>query len=440
MHRPRAVTRSKGSDSAGVFHAGPNIMRWFISVRYFLSHKRQSLVCIAGVTISVMMFITMLAMMQGFRDKFIIETVESSGHITVHDEPRETESKILGRVYTNPNALLVVEHTKPRDNVKKIKNSAGLMAQLRRMHGIIAVAPQVEGDVIATYGTKTITAGIFGIEPEQQLQVTTIGKDIVEGDFNRLRTTADGVILGRGLADLLGARLNDQISLSSNTGGHTTSRVVGIFATGVTPVDYGRAYMLINSAQTLLDKKNVVNEIVVRTDDYTRAKEYAAQIESIAGYKTESWQESNANFLKIFAIQTIITYIITGALLVVAAFGVLNILIMAVLERVNDIAILKSIGLSRQDITMIYVFQGMMIGLIGSVLGEIIGKLAIEGLRRLPIQMEGLVRAEGLLMSESRGMYVSAFVSSMLIVLLAAVYPARRAAKYDPVEVIRGAH
>jgi lipoprotein-releasing system permease protein len=415
-------------------------MRWYISIRYFLSHKRQSLVCIAGVTISVMMFITMLAMMQGFRDKFIIETVESTGHITIHDEPRETQTRILQRVIHDPNALLEVEHTKPRETVKKIKNSAGLMAQLSRLHGIVAAAPEVEGDVIATYGTKTITASVIGIEPEKQLLVTTIGKDVVQGNFTRLRTTADGVILGRGLADVLGAKLNDEISLSSNTGGHTTSRVVGIFDTGVTPVDYSRAYMLINSAQTLLNKKNIVNEIVVRTDDYTRAQEYAAQIESIAGYKTESWQESNANFLKIFAIQTIMTYIITGSLLIVAAFGVLNILIMAVLERVNDIAILKSIGLSRQDITMIYVFQGLLIGLIGSILGEVIGKLSIEGLRRLPIQMEGLVRTEGLLMSENRSMYVIAFVFSMTIVLLAAVYPARRAAKYDPVEVIRGAH
>ena len=107
--------------------------------------------------------------------------------------------------------------------------------------------------------------------------------------------------------------------------------------------------------------------------------------------------------------QSIITYIITGALLVVAAFGVLNILIMAVLERVNDIAILKSFGLSRADITWIYVFQGILIGLIGTVQGEIIAKLGIEGLRRLPIKIEGLIKSEGLLMSETRGTYVAAF-------------------------------
>jgi len=238
----------------------------------------------------------------------------------------------------------------------------------------------------------------------------------------------------------MGIKLDDSISMASSQGGRTTARVVGIFKTGVTPVDYARSYMLINNAQTLLDKKNIINEIVIRTDDYTKAEDYAAQIESISGYRTESWQESNANFLKIFKIQDLITYIIISVLLLVAAFGVLNILIMAVLERVNDIAILKSFGLSRGDITTIYLFQGLVIGLIGASFGLITGKLLVEGLRRIPIQVEGLIKTDGLLISEHARHYYMAFFASIFIVLIAAVYPARRAAKYDPVEVIRGAH
>jgi len=415
-------------------------MRWFIAIRYFLSHKRQSLVCIAGVTISVTMFLSMTSMMDGLTDKFITETVESSGHITIKDEPRETRTLILEKAYTDPNALLVVEGVKPRETVKKIQNASGLLATLDRMPGVVAVAPVVNGNAIATYGTKTINVVIMGVEPERQTQVTTIGENVIAGDFTRLRSVADGVILGRGVADVLGAELDDTVVLSSAEGGRTISRVVGIFQTGVTPLDYSRAYMLLNSAQTLLDKKNVINEIVIRTDDYRMAEPLAAQIEGVAGYRTEPWQEASANFLKIFRIQTIITYIITGALLTVAAFGVLNILIMAVLERVNDIAILKSFGLSRQDITVIYLFQGLVIGLIGATTGIVCGKLAIEGLRRVPVPMEGLVKTEGLLMTEHAHQYWLAFFSAIVVVLIASVYPARRAAKYDPVEVIRGAH
>jgi len=242
------------------------------------------------------------------------------------------------------------------------------------------------------------------------------------------------------VALVTGVKMGDIVILASSTGGKSTARVVGIFNTGVTPVDYSRVYMLLNNAQTLLDKKNLINRLTIRLDNYEQAQAYAQQIESIAGYKSESWQETNENFLKIFKIQDMITYIITGALLVVAAFGVLNILVMAVLERVNAIAILKSFGFSRGEIMTIYLIQGAMIGLIGAVIGLIGGKLAIEGLRRIPVQVEGLIKAEGLLMSENPRQYITAFIASMIVVTLAAMYPARRAAKFDPVEVIRGAH
>jgi lipoprotein-releasing system permease protein len=378
--------------------------------------------------------------MRGFTDKFIIETVESSGHVTINDEPRARRTPILEAAYPQEGALLHLVGVKPREQIEKIKNPPGLIAAVRRLPGVVEAAPMVKGDAVITYGTKTYAVIVDGVDPERHTKVTTIGEKVTDGAFARLKTTSSGIVVGRGIALTLGIQIDDLITVSSSTGGRTISKVVGIFSTGVTPVDYSRCYMQMASAQTLLNKKNIVNEILVRTADYTQAREIALQIETISGYKTESWQEANENFLKIFRIQTIITFFITGALLLVAAFGVLNILIMAVLERVNDIAILKSMGFNRMDVTQMYLYQGLVIGLIGSTIGLAIGKLAVEGLRRIPIEMEGLVRSEGLLMSERRSDYILAFLASIVIVLLASAYPARRAASYDPVEVIRGAH
>src|SRR6476619_1001547 len=186
-----------------ILHSAFIAMCWFIAIRYFLSHKRQSLVCIAGVTISVTMFLSMTSMMNGLTDKFITETVESSGHITIKDEPRETRTLILEKVYQDPNALLVTRGVKPRETIKKIQNAAGLLATLDRLPGVIDAAPVVNGSAIATYGTKTVNINILGVEPEKQTRVTTIAKDMVSGSFGRLRTSADGVILGRGIADVL---------------------------------------------------------------------------------------------------------------------------------------------------------------------------------------------------------------------------------------------
>jgi lipoprotein-releasing system permease protein len=415
-------------------------MIWQISIRYLRAHRRQTFICVAGVTISVMIFLAMISMMYGFRDKFIIETVEATGHIVVNDEPREAETPILQLAYPGEHPAFVLDNTKPREQVKKIRNPLGLLQKVRSLPNIVAVAPEVTGDAIATFGTKTMPLVVLGVDPDEQQRVTTIGTKVTEGSFAKLRGTADGVVMGRGIALMLGAKVGDSVVLDSSAGGRTNARVVGVFQTGVTPVDYSRVYMLVNNAQTLLDKKNVVNRLVIRTADYTKAREMASQIEAMCGYKTESWQEMNSNFLSIFAVQDVITYVITGALLVVAAFGVLNILVMAVLERVNDIAIMKSFGLNRSDITLIFLNQGFLIGLVGASLGVGLGKIFIEILKRIPIQMEGLVKAEGLLMSERPSFYVLAFSLSVLAVMIASVYPARRAASAEPVEVIRGAH
>src|SRR5206468_9409778 len=142
---------------------------------------------------------------------------------------------------------------------------------------------EVTGEAIVTFGTKTMTVAVLGVEPEQQIRATTIGDKIIQGGFSRLRTSADGVIIGRGVALTLGAKFDDSITLASSSGGKTTARIVGIFQTGITPMDYSRVYMLLNNAQTLLDKKNIVNRITIRSDDYTKSQAYAAQIESIAG-------------------------------------------------------------------------------------------------------------------------------------------------------------
>src|SRR4051812_23118280 len=207
-------------------------MRWFISIRYLLTHLRQSLVCVAGVTISVMMFITMTSMMQGFTDKFIIETVESSGHITVKDEPRATETPILERAEPDANAVRSFLRVKPREKIDKIRNPIGLIEHIKRLPGVLDAAPLVHGDAVLSYGTKTYSIQIYGVDPRAQVAVTTIGEKVTQGAFDRLKKTADGIVLGRGIAITLGVHIDDNITLSSPTGGEKNVKVGGLFCIG----------------------------------------------------------------------------------------------------------------------------------------------------------------------------------------------------------------
>ena len=413
-----------------------------IALRYILRRRRQTLICMAGVAIGVAMFVAMNAMMKGFEVKFIDETVEGSGHAAVKNEPRETVAPFLEKVYGENTAVDLIRQ-KPQDKVAKIRNPEKVMRMIRALPGVTAAAPTVNGNLVIAYGNKETAVEVIGIEPREQIRVTSIGQKLVEGSeggFDRLYKTANGIILGDGVARTIGAKLFDTVVVTGPTGARTTSRIVGIFSTGVTPVDYFRTYMLLRDAQVLLDKQNIVSEITVKGDDPEKARALAAQIEEITGLRTESWQEQNQNFLAIFVVQQAITWIICGAILLVAAFGVFNILTMSVMEKINDIAIMRSYGLTRADLRQSFMLQGLIIGVVGATIGLGIAKGIVWTIRQFKFPVEGLVKSQGILMAERPHDYLVAFLSALVITLIAAYLPANRAAKFNPVEILRGRH
>jgi lipoprotein-releasing system permease protein len=417
-------------------------LQFNIAIRYILRRRRQTLICMAGVAIGVAIFVAMNAMMKGFEVKFIDETVEGSGHASVKSEPRETVAPFLQNVY-GPNAVIDIVRQKPQDKVAKIRNPEKVMRMIRSLPGVVAAAPTVSGNAVLSYGSKQMAIEVDGIEPAEQVRVTSIGQKLVEGSengFERLKSTANGILLGDGLARLIGANVNDTLIATGPAGARTSARVVGIFSTGITAVDQSRAYMLLRDAQVLLDKQNVITEITVKGDDPEKARALAAQIEEITGQKTESWQEANQNFLSIFVVQQAITMIIAAAILLVAAFGVFNILTMSVMEKVNDIAIMRSYGLTRADIRNSFIIQGLLIGIVGAIAGMGIAKLVVIAIRQLKFPVEGIVKAQGILMAERPSDYAMAAGAAMVITLISAALPANRAARFNPVDILRGRH
>ncbi len=410
-----------------------------LALRYLLRRQRQTIVCLLGVAIGVAVFVTMLAMMDGFQVKFIHETVGATGYAIVYDHPRNRTSQFLQHVY-GKKAMVVVADPKPQEKIYQIRNPGRVMHMLTSLRGVVAAAPTVDGNAVLIYGQRQRAVSVIGIQPRQQVRVTTIGRDLVAGSFARLRSTANGIVLGSGVAKELGATVNDTIIVTGPQGQRTVSRVVGIFSTGVTLTDYSTVYMLLRDAQVILDKQNLITNIAIKGTNPNSAPALAAQIEGITGYKTESWQEANQNFLTIFVIQHAITYIICAAILLVAVFGVFNILTMSVMEKTGDIAIMRSYGLTRADIRNTFVFQGLLIGVSGAGLGVVLAKIIVWAIKQLKFPVTGLVRAQGILMAERTSSYVIAAVAAVLFTLIAAVLPANRAAKFNPVDILRGRH
>ena len=246
------------------------------------------------------------------------------------------------------------------------------------------------------------------------------------------------MLLGSGIADLLGVTKGDTVNIKLRDGDTRPLKIVGIFKTGVTTIDYSRAYTLISVAQQLLGMGRDVNQIVVRLKDYSTARETATKIEGMINYRSESWQEANENFLSIFVIQQVITYLVTGGIMIVAAFGILNVLVMLVMEKLPEIAMLKSMGYSGRDVTLIFLMEGMVIGWIGVLTGCILGYWLTVFIGSLPIPMKGLIESERLEMNNALYLYYRAGIAALIVTLLASVLPAMRAGRMDPVETLRG--
>jgi lipoprotein-releasing system permease protein len=333
-----------------------------------------------------------------------------------------------------------VRGVKPRDTVRGIREAGAKLAAIEAMPGV-AVAPMLRGPALLRYGARDTSVSIGGIDPERERRVTNIEKDMTEGRLEDLRSTANGVIVGIGVAQRLGAKVGDTVTAISPAGVTQPFRIVGIIATGVTAIDASEAYVLLRLAQVLLDRPNVINSLRIRLDDVREAEPLARRLESVFRYRTESWEESNRNILGLFVIQNAIMYSVVGAILLVAAFGIYNIISTVVHEKARDIAILKSLGFRAADIQRIFVLEGAIVGVAGAIAGWGVGIGLIEALAQVRFDQVGPViqGRSGFLLAREWWPYLAGAVFALVAATVAAFIPARRASRLNPVEIVRGA-
>ncbi|MFN9001633.1 MAG: ABC transporter permease, partial [Holosporales bacterium] len=214
------------------------------------------------------------------------------------------------------------------------------------------------------------------------------------------------------------------------------------FQTGITSLDQFEGYVLLKKNQILQKRANVINQIKIRLNDVQKSASFAAELERRFSYRTEGWEESNQNVFSIFVVQNGVMYSTIFAIVIVAAFGIFNIISTVVNEKVRDIAILKSMGFATHDIQKIFLYQGLIVGFIGALLGWLLGWILVEILAALPLKIEGdqtFVQTNGFILYRTPWAYVAAAFGALLMSSIAAVMPARKAAQVNPVDIIRGA-
>jgi lipoprotein-releasing system permease protein len=409
-----------------------------LAFSHLWGRRRQTITSLLGVAVGVGFFIALSGLMQGFQGLFIQKIIDVSPHIIIKDEFRKPPKQPVDTLYKD--GALDLSGLKPKEEKRGIRNAERILAQLDDMAGINATA-SLQGQGFLTYGSKTISSTIVGIDPEQEKKVSTLEEDMSDGVLENLLLNSNGIILGIGLVEKLGTAMGKHITIVSSEGVILKMKVVGIYNTGITSLDNKTSYVLLKKSQILQDRINIINEIRMRIVDVSRTQELAESIEQRFGYRTEAWQETNNNVLNLFVIQNGVTYSTIIAILIVSCFGIFNIISTVVLEKSRDIAILKSIGFLEWDIQRIFIIEGLVIGIFGTLIGWALGYGLCVALEQVPISMKegGFIRFEGFTILYSAKYYMYAAIFAILSSGFAAYLPSRKAASLKPVDIIRSA-
>ena len=409
-----------------------------IAATHLLSKKRQTLVAMLGVTFGIMVFIFQAGLMTGFQSTFIDQTINTTANIHIFNEPLKDRPSLIEKYGYDTSSWIVVRNQKPKFELNKIKNGYQIISLLEKHPDIEGVSPFLGSQAILRAGIVQIGGRIAGIDVEKEDIVFHTSDYMVQGDLRKLNTINNGIILGEGLAQNLGVKLNDNISIIAPNSTTLDMKVVGINRTGLTELDRSRAYISIRNAQILLGVDNsYLTDINIKLKDINKAESLANEFENRFGYKAEDWREANANIFGVFKIQNMVTYLIITSILIVSGFGIFNILMMIIYEKMSDIAILKAIGYKNRDIKLLFITESLTIGLLGGVIGLIAGFLLTKIVGSIPLNIKGFVTMEYLQFNSSPLFYIIAFSFALIATTLAGYFPAKKAANIDPVDIIR---
>lgn len=410
-----------------------------IAFKHLLARKRQSIVSLMGIVLGVAFFLAISSLMQGSEKDFIKRLVDNSPHITIHDEYRNPRPQPVAQAY--PDSTVLMERVKPVTETRGIRGYKQVMEALGARGGILA-SPVLVGNALINYAGRDMGVAINGMIAQDIRGVTTIENYMVEGSIDELIANPDGIALGAEMVRLLSLNLGDTITISATRTGSEpivrTFKLLAIFRTGRADYDKSQAFANLKRVQALLDRPNRVNSIIMKLEAPLAARDVAAQLEQQFGYKAVSWQEVSEDIISTLAIRNIIMYTVVSAVLVVAAFGIYNVISTVVMEKQRDISILRSMGFETREIKTIFIIQGFVLGVVGCLLGIPLGCGLMLLLMQVRLKPPGGTETVNLPLDWSMTQFAIAALFALAAAVVAALLPARKAARVQPVDVLRG--
>ena len=407
-----------------------------IALTHLTSRVRPTLVSLGGVVLGVAFFLAVSSLMRGSEKDFLRRLIDNNPHITVYDEFRNPAVQPAQLRW--PQGAVAVLHVKPHAEPRGIRGYRQKLDYIESLPGV-RVAPVLTDSAVLLFAGHQQGVSLSGIVPAKMKTVTTLQEKMVDGSLDALSADPNGVVLGTGLAQKFNLRLGSTISVVTASGTSHALRVVGLFRTGNAAYDEGQVFVLLKRAQALLERPNRINRFVIQLEEATAARSVAAQIEAAGGYKAVSWVEASEDILSLLLVRNIIMYSVVSAILVVASFGIYNVLSTIVMEKTRDIAILKSMGFHARDVRSIFLLEGLIIGIVGSVVGLAAGACLMAALGQVALRPPGVTEVVHLPIWWGPEQFLLAAAFALLSCLMAAYLPARRASRVHPVDILRGA-
>lgn len=380
----------------------------------------------------VAFFICSQAQTQGFAKYFIDSTLGSNGALVIRSrfQPRYTRPIVPRKMARS--------HVPRRQYFEGIRNPGEIMRVSRQFSNVASCSPVLRGTISARAAFENATVDLFGIEPALHLQTTDLAEQIVEGSFDDFRNKPNSVIVGSRLSYALNVDPGDSVQLLSPGGQYRRFNVAAIARSGIGNIDSTRVYSHARVAQTLLRKPYTASMIIYKLRDPDRAPALAQHFETLFQHDSLSWQDREEANLQLFTTLRVSAAVTVSLIILLAGFGIFNVLTMSVLAKVKEIAILRSMGYRRSDIGAIFLWQGAMVAAAGSMLGCLLGALLTWGVSQIPIRVRGLMYADHFLVTWNWTHYLAATLLAIIAVFIASYVPAQRAARLPPVATLRG--
>ena len=411
---------------------------FFLAIRHLLSRKRQTILTLMGILLGTAAYVALSGLMLGFQSFIIDQLVNNDAHVRISAREEVITEHSLDHPFFGSEALVSwrVAPSGRRDNAY-ILYPRGWFDRLESDTAVSAYSPQMISQVIVTRAKVSVSARMVGCEPARQLRVTNIEAYMTKGSFSEIGSSGNRIAVGDGLLNKLGGAVGDTLMIAPGSGRRQPFKVVAVFHLGIKALDDSTLYTALTDAQKTNGTPSRITDIAVRLADVSEAGIVASTWNVLSEEKVQSWDQANEGIMSVFTTQDMVRNTMTIAILVVAGFGIYNILSMAVNHKRRDVAILRSMGYLPKQIVGLFLVQGVILGALGGLIGCGLGFLACRGIESIPVSGERGMGGNHMMMVYFPGIYVRGFLLAFVSATVASYFPARAAGRLSPIEIIR---